>query len=778
MGAFIPSKYQKAVYIYIQKGKGNAVIDAVAGSGKSTTIVNALKLIPNNKRVLFLAFNKAIVEELKIKVGNLNNVDIKTLHSLGASATMRALNSQLQVDKYTAWVNNGVKYSSLTPKSELLPEQMSTWKQNILKLIDLGRVNLVKAHKDLEELAWKHNIDLEDNEVDIAIKGINWGENETQVIDFTDMIYFPNVKQIKMFQYDWVFIDECQDLNAAQRNLFLKCLKPNGRFVAVGDPRQCQPSGTKILTTLNGEVNIENLKIGDKLVSYDKGGKWIGLNSNHQSIKHAPIVESIVKSKYNDLLYCVDTNSSVSKYTYNHICMVRFNPMSWDKKYVVYLMSRDTKYGTDWRIGKSKLYSESVHEFGLRHRLLTEKGDKIWILKICKDDSEARIWEEIYSTKYGISQKCFTTGNNDNKTFGEEKNVKFVFSMVRKYVNKRVDRLFKDLDKRFDFPFIDRKEDVQKHFSKKHMFECRACNLFSKDMQVFTENGWVNFSLYTERYNGFVYSLKVSRTEMYVADSILTHNCIYGFAGADVESFNILKTMPHTVKLPLSVCYRCDGDIIGMAKEIVPQIEARAGAPAGVVSRESVMADVKDGDMILCRVSAPLVKLCMQYIGRGVKAYVKGRDIGTNLINMIKKTNRKQIKDVMERLERELSRIIGKVVAKQGCTEAEAKEHEMYKNYEDKLKAIEVLSEGLTTSQEVIDRIEMIFSDNKNGICLSTIHKSKGLESDRVFIICEDKLYLKYCMTVPWMAEQERNLVYVAITRAKHFLGFIKDFSA
>lgn len=53
MGAFIPSKYQRAVYIYIEKGKGNAVIDAVAGSGKSTTIVNALKLIPKNKRVLF-----------------------------------------------------------------------------------------------------------------------------------------------------------------------------------------------------------------------------------------------------------------------------------------------------------------------------------------------------------------------------------------------------------------------------------------------------------------------------------------------------------------------------------------------------------------------------------------------------------------------------------------------------------------------------------------------------------------------------------------------------
>ena len=55
--AFIPSLYQQAVYDFITNGKGNAVINAVAGSGKSTTIVNALRLIPSDKRVLFLAFN-------------------------------------------------------------------------------------------------------------------------------------------------------------------------------------------------------------------------------------------------------------------------------------------------------------------------------------------------------------------------------------------------------------------------------------------------------------------------------------------------------------------------------------------------------------------------------------------------------------------------------------------------------------------------------------------------------------------------------------------------
>ena len=488
---FIPSKYQKAVYTYIQKGKGNLIIDAVAGSGKSTTIVNALKLIPSDKQVLFLAFNKAIVEELKIKIGNIENVEVKTLHSLGASAVMKTLKSNLSNDKYTSWVNNGVKFGSLAPIYKISSEQFSDWKQNITKLIDLGRVNLIANSKELEDLAYKHNIDILDNEVDIAIKGIQWGERETNIIDFTDMIYFPNVKQIKMFQYDWVFIDECQDLNAAQRNLFLKCLKPNGRFVAVGDPRQA----------------------------------------------------------------------------------------------------------------------------------------------------------------------------------------------------------------------------------------------------------------------------------------------IYGFAGADVESFNLLKRLENTVKIPLSVCYRCDSSIINLAKEIVPQIEARDNAPLGIVDRNSKIEDVKDGDMILCRLSAPLVKLCMSYISSGIKAYVKGRDIGINLINMIKKTNLNQIEDVKNKLEVELSRIIKKTMTKQNCTEVEAMETNIYKTYEDKLKTIEILSEGLITSQEVIDRMNLIFSDNNSGICLSTIHKSKGLENERVFIICEDKLYLKHCMKVPWMAEQERNLVYVAITRAKKFLGYIQDFS-
>ena len=93
--AFKPSKYQRAVYQFIKSCRGNAVVEAVAGSGKSTTIVNAIDIIPEDKRILFLAFNKAIVTELERKVGKKPNCDIRTLHSLGAKQMMYYYHSLL-----------------------------------------------------------------------------------------------------------------------------------------------------------------------------------------------------------------------------------------------------------------------------------------------------------------------------------------------------------------------------------------------------------------------------------------------------------------------------------------------------------------------------------------------------------------------------------------------------------------------------------------------------------------------------------------------------------
>ena len=71
--------------------------------------------------------------------------------------------------------------------------------------------------------------------------------------------------------------------------------------------------------------------------------------------------------------------------------------------------------------------------------------------------------------------------------------------------------------------------------------------------------------------------------------------------------------------------------------------------------------------------------------------------------------------------------------------------------------------------------LERLFSDNeKKGVVLSTIHKSKGLEADNVFILDVNLIPSKYATTKDQL-KQERNLLYVAITRAKNKLIYINS---
>ena len=68
--------------------------------------------------------------------------------------------------------------------------------------------------------------------------------------------------------------------------------------------------------------------------------------------------------------------------------------------------------------------------------------------------------------------------------------------------------------------------------------------------------------------------------------------------------------------------------------------------------------------------------------------------------------------------------------------------------------------------ERTIHKIKAIFTDDIDGICLSTVHKVKGLEADRVFIVRPDLLPMT-TVTKGWQVQQEKNLEYVAITRAR-----------
>jgi superfamily I DNA/RNA helicase len=103
-------------------------------------------------------------------------------------------------------------------------------------------------------------------------------------------------------------------------------------------------------------------------------------------------------------------------------------------------------------------------------------------------------------------------------------------------------------------------------------------------------------------------------------------------------------------------------------------------------------------------------------------------------------------------------------------------EHSGYTALEDKVETLLFLAE---MSDNIIDlkvKINSIFNDeNGDGIILSTVHKAKGSEADKVFIIRPDLMPLPSFRT--WQAIQEQNLIYVAITRAKKELIYDNDWT-
>ena len=265
-----------------------------------------------------------------------------------------------------------------------------------------------------------------------------------------------------------------------------------------------------------------------------------------------------------------------------------------------------------------------------------------------------------------------------------------------------------------------------------------------------------------------------------------SNQMLYSFAGGDPDSFKELKSIPNTKCLPLSISYRCPRNIVDYAKQLVPTIEANeANTDEGKVLFDVSLDDAEDGDMILCRNNAPLVQVYNEFLKLGKKAYIRGKDIGNNLKKLVQSTRQTKINaDCREdglfvRLYDDLFITRNQIMDKSAVDAQTAMKSPIIEGKLDMIKALEVLSEGLKTTDELITKIEEIFpkKDKKEGISLSTIHKAKGLEANNVYIVCRSLMPSKSAKK-DWEVQQEHNLMYVAYTRAKNKLGFVneKDF--
>ena len=240
---------------------------------------------------------------------------------------------------------------------------------------------------------------------------------------------------------------------------------------------------------------------------------------------------------------------------------------------------------------------------------------------------------------------------------------------------------------------------------------------------------------------------------------------IYQFRGADERAFENVKESLGATELPLSIYYRCAKAVVRKAQEIVPSIEAAEDAPEGAVlavPREQMERDARPGDFVLSRTNAPLVGLCMAFLKQGRRANIQGRDVGKTLAAFVKKSRAADVPALRVHIEAWSEKEIARLAAKKRDTQA----------VEDRAACLMALSDGAPSVQDVVARIEELFADKSDGayITLSTTHKAKGLERERVWLL--EGTYRRR----PDIEEQ--NLYYVAVTRAKHTLmlvdGFVK----
>jgi superfamily I DNA/RNA helicase len=256
------------------------------------------------------------------------------------------------------------------------------------------------------------------------------------------------------------------------------------------------------------------------------------------------------------------------------------------------------------------------------------------------------------------------------------------------------------------------------------------------------------------------------------------NQAINGFAGADCASFDKIADQQDTIELPLSVNYRCGSNMVRLAQDIVPQIQAHKGAIKGKIENVNSLTKslFQNNDMVLCRTSAPLVGLCMKLIESGITAVVKGKDIAQDLKNLVENANTKDIKTLLAYLEQEKQKCIDILKQERKCDDSMAKNSMRYINLEDRCKCIEnICMYSIKDTTQLKSYINRMFTDDniKNAVMLCTAHKSKGLEANRVIILLPNKLPLKYPNQQKWQEIQEMNLKYVAITRARKELIFV-----
>lgn len=229
---------------------------------------------------------------------------------------------------------------------------------------------------------------------------------------------------------------------------------------------------------------------------------------------------------------------------------------------------------------------------------------------------------------------------------------------------------------------------------------------------------------------------------------------IYAFRGADESSMAKLQKEFSMRELTLTISFRCPIKVVEEARWRAPAMKWPEWAKEGVVSApgEWSIEDLTPDAVILCRNNAPLFSMAIALLREGRYPELIGNDVGKSLIRILKKLGKPDMpKDALKMAIKEW------VAKKLAATRNPDR-------LNDQAACLMVFADAAENLGGAIAYAEKLMSIG-GPVKLMTIHKSKGLEFPNVYIL--DRELIRD-------SQQDKNLLYVAQTRAKETLTYLK----
>ena len=307
-------------------------------------------------------------------------------------------------------------------------------------------------------------------------------------------------------------------------------------------------------------------------------------------------------------------------------------------------------------------------------------------------------------------------------------------------------------------------------------------NIYCDEVQDFS-NIQLNFLKFIKRTKG---------RYVFIGDF---HQAIYNFAGANAQAFNQIPKMFAPVEtFDLPICYRCaKSHLSRVNREYGIPILPCDNAPMGFVKtidKNKISEYAKAGDMVISRKNKWIAEVVLDLARNGTPIFIEDKEMVEAIKRQILSskctsvgTLEKFLQKVISNYNKKLFEIVSKNSREGGHEEehleAVVEANSKIDNTSFLLEILEGYLENHASSDSVskfsnfIDKL-LNTTPSPNCVRLCSIHKAKGLEATNVFVLNEAKINYDFRNSKEQNI-QEKNLSYIATTRAKEGLYLVKE---